>query len=71
MVLTMYCKNIGMAYKLELPASSRVHLVFHVSCLRRVIGDKLPIQTIFPELDEEGKIILEPKAVTETRTRQL
>ena len=27
-------QNIGtMAYKLELPASSQVHLVFHVSCL--------------------------------------
>jgi len=48
-----------------------VHPVFHVSCLKKVIGDKLPVQTIFPELDEEGKIILEPEAVTEIRTRQL
>jgi len=48
-----------------------VHPVFHVSCLKNVIGDKLPVQTIFPKLDEEGKIILEPEAVTETRTRQL
>eukprot|EP00253_Pinus_taeda_P018804 PITA_18804 len=37
----------------------------------KVIGDKLPVQTIFPKLDEEGKIILEPEAVKETRTRQL
>ena len=36
--------------------------------LKMVIGDKLPVQTIFPELDEEGKTILKPKAVTETRT---
>ena len=48
-----------------------MHLVFHVSCLKKVIGDKLPVQTILLELDEEGKIILEPEAVTETRTRQL
>ena len=60
-----------MAYKLELPASSRVRPVFHVSCLKKVIGENLPVQTIFPELDEEGKTILEPKAVTKTRTRQL
>ena len=60
-----------MAYKLELPASSRVHPIFHVSCLKKVIGDKLPVQTIFPKLDEEGKIILEPEADTETRTRKL
>ena len=59
-----------MEYKLELP-SSRVHLAFHVSCLKKVIGENLPIQTILLELDEEGKIILEPEAVTETRTRQL
>ena len=60
-----------MAYKLELPASSPANPVFHVSCLKKVISNKIPIQTIFPELDEEGKIILEPKVVTETRIRQL
>ena len=60
-----------MTYKLELPSSSRVHLVSHVSCLKKVIGENIPVQTILPELDEEGKIILEPEAVTETRTRQL
>jgi hypothetical protein len=65
-------QKIGtMAYKLELPASSRVHPVFHVSCLKKVIGNKIPIQTILPELDEEGKIILEPEAITNTRIRQL
>ena len=65
-------QKIGtMAYKLELPGASQLHLVFHVSCLKKVIGDKLPVQTILPEHDEEGKIILELEAVTETRTRQL
>ena len=65
-------QNIGtMAYKSKLPTSSRVHPVFHVSYLKKFIGDKFPIQTILPELDEEGKIIFEPEAVTETRTRQL
>ena len=39
--------------------------------LNNIIGEKLLVQTIFPELDEEGKIILEPKAGMETRTRQL
>jgi len=45
-----------------------LHPVFHVSCLKKVIGDKLPVQTILPELDKEGKIILELEAVIETRT---
>jgi len=65
-------QKIGtMAYKLEVPASSRVHPFFHVSCLMKVIGDKIPVQTIFPELDEEVKIILEPEAITDTRICQL
>ena len=65
-------QNIGtMAYKLELPASSRVHPIFHVSCLKKVIGDKLLVQTILLEIDEEGKIILESQVVTETITWQL
>ena len=42
-------QNIGtMAYKLEFHASSRVHQVFHVSCLKKVIGDNIPVQTILP-----------------------
>jgi len=60
-----------MAYKLELLASSRAPLIFNVSCLKKFISDKLSVQTILSELDEEGKIILEPKAVTEIRTQQL
>ena len=65
-------QKIGtMAYKLELPAASRLHPVFHVSCLKKVIGENLPVQTILPELDEEGKIILELEVVIEIRTRQL
>ena len=48
-----------------------MHPVFHVSCLKKVIGDKHPVQTILLELDEEGKIILEPKVITETTTQQL
>jgi len=65
-------QNIGtMAYKLELHASSQVHPVFYVSCLKKVIGDKIQVQTIFPKLYEERKIIFEPKAITDTRIRQL
>ena len=50
-----------MAYKLEIPTTSWFLAVFDVSYLNKVIGDNIPIQTIFPELDEEGKVILEPE----------
>jgi hypothetical protein len=63
----MVLQRIGsMAYKLELPPYSRVHLVFHVSFLNKVIGNKIPVQTILPEINEEGKIILEPETILET-----
>ena len=58
-------------YKLEFPHSSRIHLVFHVCCLKKVIGTNIRAQTILPELDTEGSIILEPKAILNKRTRQL
>jgi hypothetical protein len=60
-----------MAYELELPTSSRVHPVFHVSCLKKVIGDNIPVQNILPKLDEEGKIILDPEAITDKRKPSL
>jgi hypothetical protein len=65
-------ERIGsMAYKLEFPPSSCIHLVFHVSCLKKVIENKIPLQTIFPEINEEWKIKLEPKTILETRIKKL
>ena len=65
-------QRIGsMDYKLELPPYSCVHPVFHVSLLNKVIGDKIPIQTILLEINEEGKIILEPDIILETRIKEL
>ena len=58
-----------MAYKLDLPSSSKAHLVF--PCLKKVIGDNIPIQAILSEFDEEGKFILEPEQIIEKRTNQL
>jgi hypothetical protein len=60
-----------MEYKLELPTSSRVHPIFHVSCLKKFIGNKIPAQTVLLELEKEGKIILDPEAITDTRIHQL
>jgi hypothetical protein len=62
---------VSMDYKLEFPPSSSVHPKFHVSCLKKVIGDNIPIQTILPDINEEGKIILEPEIILETRVKRL
>lgn len=60
-----------MAYKLELPPSSHVYPVFHVSCLKKVIDDKFQIQTFLLEVNEKGKIKIELEIILETRTKQL
>ena len=63
-------QNISsMDYKLDPPSSSRVHPIFRVSNLNKVIGDNIPIETIFLELDEQGNSILGHEQITETITK--
>jgi hypothetical protein len=46
-------KCVGqVTYQLALPINSKIHIVFHVSCLKKVIGAKCQIQTNLPELVE-------------------
>ena len=55
-------KHVGqVAYQLALPSHSKLHHVFHVSYLNKVIGTKCQTQTNLPELDEEGSIWLQPQ----------
>eukprot|EP00253_Pinus_taeda_P004343 PITA_04343 len=65
-------KSVGdVAYKLELPPGSRIHNLFHVSCLKRVLGQQITTVMELPPLAEEGHLILEPEAILETRERKL
>jgi hypothetical protein len=59
----------SMDCKLDFLPYSHVHLVFHVSCLKKLISDKIPIPTILPEISEEVKIILELETILETRIK--
>eukprot|EP00253_Pinus_taeda_P014842 PITA_14842 len=59
------------AYKLALPPTAKIHPIFHVSCLKKVIGNNCRIQSSLPELDEEGSIWLQPEQVLDTRERHL
>ena len=56
-----------MAYELELPTDSRVHNVFHVSCLKKALGQNLVSLLILPPLDDEGKLILVLESILDSR----
>jgi hypothetical protein len=57
-------KRVGqVTYQLALPSQSKLHPVFHVSCLKMVIGTWCQIQTNLPKLAEEGSIWLHLEAV--------
>jgi hypothetical protein len=65
-------KRVGqVAYQLVFPSHSKLHPIFHVSYLKKVIRTKCQIQTNLPELAEEGSIWLQPQAVLDQRERRL
>jgi hypothetical protein len=65
-------KCVGqVAYQLALPSHLKLHPIFHVSCLKKVIGAQCQIQTNLPELSEEGSIWLYPELVLDQRERLL
>lgn len=51
------------AYKLGLPASSKIHLVFHVSKLKRKVGNQVSQVTELP-VDPSYQLHVQPARIT-------
>jgi hypothetical protein len=65
-------KRIGaLTYEIELPQGRKIHNVFHVSCLKKSLGQHIrPIETL-PPMDEEGNLVLILEEVLEFREKRL
>lgn len=48
-----------------------MHNVFHVSCLKKALGQQVTIAIELHPMDDECHLVLEPEAILDTRERHL
>lgn len=60
----------GAAYKLLLPEDSKIHPVFHVSCLKEKLGRRHQLVVTLPPTDREGVVRPEPEEILARRMKK-
>ena len=64
-------KKVGeVTYELELQEESKIHNVFHVSNLKKTVGQHIAPSTELLALDDEGLLVLIPKRIIQVRERK-
>ncbi|KAB2599988.1 hypothetical protein D8674_010259 [Pyrus ussuriensis x Pyrus communis] len=57
----------SVAYKLKLPETSKIHPVFHVSCLKKHVGLDVNFMPLLPLVTDDGLQAQEPASVLQRR----
>ena len=58
------------AYKLDLPKESKIYPVFHVSCLKKKIGNHVSSNPWLPEVMDSGALTPIPEKILERRLKK-
>lgn len=64
-------RKVGqVAYKLEFPFEAKIYPIFHISCLKKKVGEWVQAYTSLPNLTPEGALEPELEKVLQRRLKK-